>query len=49
MLYKHWKIDKLTGLTDAAEEAREGITNYLAMLDATARMYEEKRAASASS
>ena len=49
VLYKHWKIDKLTGLTDAAEEAREGITNYLAMLDATARMYEEKRAASASS
>ncbi len=49
VLYKHWKIDQLTGLTDAAEEAREGITNYLAMLDATATMYEEKRAASASS
>ena len=49
VLYKHWKIDRLTGLTDAAEEAREGITNYLAMLDATATMYEEKRAASASS
>ena len=47
VLYKHWKIDRLTGLTDAAEEAREGITNYLAMLDATATMYEEKRAASA--
>ncbi len=49
VLYKHWKIDQLVGLTDAAEEAREGITNYLAMLDATATMYEEKRAASASS
>jgi acyl-[acyl-carrier-protein] desaturase len=49
VLYKHWKIDQLTGLTDAAEEAREGITNYLSMLDATATMYEEKRAASASS
>ncbi|MGZ5297482.1 MAG: acyl-ACP desaturase [Actinomycetota bacterium] len=49
VLFKHWKIDKLTGLSDAAEEAREGITNYLAMLDATATMYEEKRAASASS
>lgn len=49
VLFKHWKIDQLTGLSDAAEEAREGITNYLAMLDATATMYEEKRAASASS
>ena len=49
VLYKHWKIDQLTGLTEAAEEAREGITNYLSMLDATATMYEEKRAASASS
>jgi acyl-[acyl-carrier protein] desaturase len=48
VLFKHWKIDQLTGLSDAAEEAREGITNYLAMLDATATMYEEKRAASAS-
>ena len=49
VLFKHWKIDQLTGLSDAAEEAREGITNYLAMLDATATMYEEKRAASATS
>jgi acyl-[acyl-carrier protein] desaturase len=45
VLFKHWKIDRLTGLTEEAEEAREGITNYLAMLDATATMYEEKRAA----
>ena len=36
VLFKHWKIDRVTGLTDEAEEAREGITNYLAMLDATA-------------
>lgn len=49
VLFTHWKIDQLTGLSDAAEEAREGITNYLAMLDATATMYEEKRAASATS
>ena len=47
ILFKHWKIDQLTGLDDAAEEAREGITNYLSMLDATATMYEEKRAAAA--
>jgi acyl-[acyl-carrier-protein] desaturase len=47
VLFTHWKIDQLTGLTDAAEEARDGITNYLAMLDSTATMYEEKRAAAA--
>ena len=45
VLFTHWKIDQLTGLSDAAEEARDGIQNYLAMLDATATMYEEKRAA----
>jgi acyl-[acyl-carrier-protein] desaturase len=45
VLFTHWKIDQLTGLNDAAEEAREGITNYLAMLDATAKIYEDKRAA----
>jgi acyl-[acyl-carrier protein] desaturase len=45
VLFKHWKIDEATGLTDEAEEARDGIMNYLAMLDATASMYEEKRAA----
>jgi acyl-[acyl-carrier-protein] desaturase len=49
VLFKHWKIDQLTGLSDAAEEAREGITNYLSMLDATATHNEEKRAASATS
>jgi acyl-[acyl-carrier-protein] desaturase len=47
VLFKHWKIDQLTGLNDPAEEAREGITNYLAMLDATATIYEDKRAAAA--
>ena len=47
VLFKHWKIDQLTGLSDAAQEARDGIMNYLAMLDATATMYEDKRAAAA--
>ncbi|MEO8477428.1 MAG: acyl-ACP desaturase [Actinomycetota bacterium] len=47
VLFTHWKIDQLTGLTDEAEEARDGVMNYLAMLDATATMYEEKRAAAA--
>ena len=45
VLFTHWKIDQLTGLTDEAEQARDGITNYLPMLDAMATHYEEKRAA----
>jgi acyl-[acyl-carrier protein] desaturase len=49
VLFKHWKIDQLTDLTEEAKEAREGVMNYLAMLDATAAMYEEKRAAAATS
>ena len=49
VLFKHWKIDQLTDLSDEAKEAREGIMNYLMMLDATAKMYEEKAAARASS
>jgi acyl-[acyl-carrier-protein] desaturase len=44
VLFKHWKIDRTTGLSDEAERARDGITNYLAMLDALAAKYEEKRA-----
>ena len=47
VLFTHWKIDQVTGLTDEAEQARDGITNYLAMLDAMATHYEEKRAARA--
>jgi hypothetical protein len=47
VLFKHWKIDQLTDLIDEAEEARDGVMNYLAMLDATSTMYEEKRAAAA--
>jgi acyl-[acyl-carrier-protein] desaturase len=45
VLFKDWKIDRLTGLSDEAEEARDGIANYLAMLDTMASHYEEKRAA----
>ena len=44
VLFKHWKIDKITGLSAEAEQAREGISNYLQMLDAMATHYEEKRA-----
>lgn len=49
VLFTHWKIDELTGLTDEAERARDGISNYLGMLDAMAAHYEEKRAARVSS
>jgi acyl-[acyl-carrier-protein] desaturase len=45
VLFTHWKIDQVTGLTDEAEQARDGITNYLMMLDAMATHYDEKRAA----
>jgi acyl-[acyl-carrier-protein] desaturase len=45
VLFTHWKIDKLTGLSDEAERARDGVANYLKMLDAMASHYEEKRAA----
>jgi acyl-[acyl-carrier-protein] desaturase len=44
VLFTHWKIDQVTGLTDEAEQARDGITNYLTMLDAMASHYEERRA-----
>ena len=36
---------QLTGLSQEAEEARDGIANYLQMLEAMASHYEEKRAA----
>ncbi len=45
VLFRHWKIDRLTGLSEEAEAARDGVHAYLAMLDATATRYEEKRAA----
>jgi acyl-[acyl-carrier protein] desaturase len=45
VLFKDWKIDRLTGLSEEAEEARDGLANYLQMLEAMAVHYEEKRAA----
>jgi acyl-[acyl-carrier-protein] desaturase len=44
VLFTHWRIDQLTGLTDEAEEARNEISKYLELLDAMARKYEDKRA-----
>ena len=49
VLFKHWKIDTLTGLSDEAEAAREATLNFLPALDAMATMYEGKRAARESS
>lgn len=45
VLFRHWKIDQVIGLSDEAEQARDGISNYLMMLDLTAKKYEAKRAA----
>ena len=49
VLFKHWKIDTITGLSEEAEAAREATLNFLPALDAMATMYEEKRAARESS
>jgi acyl-[acyl-carrier-protein] desaturase len=45
VLFKHWKIDTLTGLSPEAEAAREATMNFLPALDAMATMYEDKRIA----
>jgi acyl-[acyl-carrier-protein] desaturase len=45
VLFRHWKIDQLTGLTDEAERAREAIVEFLALLAASAAKYEAKRIA----
>jgi len=47
VLFKHWKLDRLTGLSEEAERTREALMQYLGMLDATAAKYEEKRLAAA--
>jgi acyl-[acyl-carrier-protein] desaturase len=44
VVFTHWKIDQLTVLTEDAEEARNEISQYLELLDAMARKYEDKRA-----
>jgi acyl-[acyl-carrier-protein] desaturase len=48
VLYRKWKLDELTGLSDEAERARDEIRDFLAMVDITARRYEAKRAVRAS-
>ncbi|MEX2457499.1 MAG: acyl-ACP desaturase [Actinomycetota bacterium] len=48
VLFKHWKIDEVEGLSDQAKAARDDLMLFLQMLDATAAKYEEKRAAALS-
>jgi len=43
VLFKHWKLDQITGLDAEAEFARQEIDVFLTTLDALARKYEEKR------
>lgn len=45
VLFSHWKLDRLTGLDDEGERAREEIGAFLTALDALAQRYEEKRQA----
>ena len=47
VLYRQWKLDELTGLTDDAERARDEIRDFVAMVDATAQRFEAKRVARA--
>jgi acyl-[acyl-carrier protein] desaturase len=46
-LLRHWRIFELTGLDDAAEEARRRLAEHLAKLDSAARRFEERLALSA--
>jgi len=45
VLYRQWKLDELEGLSDEAKTARDGVRAFMEMVDATARRFEEKRAA----
>ncbi|MCA1726770.1 MAG: acyl-ACP desaturase, partial [Actinobacteria bacterium] len=49
VLFKHWKIDELEGLSDQAKASLDDLMMFLQMLDATATKYEEKRAAAIAS
>ncbi|MFM8945032.1 MAG: acyl-ACP desaturase, partial [Actinomycetota bacterium] len=33
ILFKHWKIDQLSGLTDEAKQARDEIVAHMARID----------------
>ena len=44
-ILRHWRIFELAGLTPAAEVARERLQVYLAGLDASARRFDDRRAA----
>jgi acyl-[acyl-carrier-protein] desaturase len=44
VLYRAWGLEELTGLSEEAQRARDGIRDFLGMVDASARRFEEKRA-----
>lgn len=48
-LLRHWRVWELTGLDDAAEQARTRVGDFLHGLDTLASRWEEKRAASTAS
>jgi acyl-[acyl-carrier-protein] desaturase len=45
VLYRRWKLDELEGLSAEANRARDEVRAFMEVLDATARRFEEKRAA----
>ena len=45
VLFKHWKIDQLTGLSEEASGPATGSSPSSPRLDAAATRYEDKRAA----
>jgi len=45
VLYRHWRLDELEGLSHEAKLARDEIRAFVGAVDATARRFEEKRAA----
>ncbi len=44
-LLRHWKVFERTGLDAEAEQARERLAQFLAKLDASAKRFEDRRAA----
>jgi len=44
-MLRHWRIFELDGLAPSAEAARDRLAAYLTKLDASARRFEERRAA----
>ena len=43
-LFKKWRLEDVSGLTDEAERARDEVVKTLGKIDAAAARFEEKRA-----